>query len=458
MAYPCPNFIKTSITRRLNTPYPEAFIRCIERRLMNILEYYNRGAYAKYPNTPYPTLANTMYRPFLKLYKYKTLNSVLVGIIKEPTYIEINFLLDVQIQQEIPSVLSVPLLDVLVSVIPPQTSTTSIPTPIPTPLPTPLIITWTKVDHYEAIAEVVQTNVINEVKNQLPKFLPKAVSDLVTPSIESKVRDVLQEYTIDPVQHDSQKDKEILYKMMRESKSYEKNPTHKALYDPLMLSLILDEYDMDKGVVEPHPQKKRQNDDKDQDTFAGSDQGMKKRKKSKDAEQSKRTDQSGSSKGKAVEDGPKQNWLSDLANAKKPPLTFDDLISTPIDFMAFAMNRLKLTKLTKVDLVGPVYNLLKGTCKSFVELEYNIKECNRALSDKLDWNNPEGNQCPYDLSKPLPLHGSPGRLFVHADFFFNNDLEYLRAGNTKRKYTTSITKTKAARYDLKGIGDMVHKL
>ncbi|GJS75398.1 hypothetical protein Tco_0725279 [Tanacetum coccineum] len=33
--------------RRLNTPYPEAFIRHIERGLMNILEYYNRGAYGK---------------------------------------------------------------------------------------------------------------------------------------------------------------------------------------------------------------------------------------------------------------------------------------------------------------------------------------------------------------------------------------------------------------------------
>ncbi|GKB87067.1 hypothetical protein Tco_0959339 [Tanacetum coccineum] len=74
-------------------------------------------------------------------------------------------------------------------------------------------------------------------------------------------------------------------------------------------------------------------------------------------------------KGKAIEVGLEQNWVNDLANAKNPPLTFDDLISNPIDFTAFAMNRLKLTKLTKDDLVGPVYNLLKGTCKSYVELE-----------------------------------------------------------------------------------------
>ncbi|GJZ51176.1 hypothetical protein Tco_0605691 [Tanacetum coccineum] len=46
-----------------------------------------------------------------------------------------------------------------------------------------------------------------------------------------------------------------------------------------------------------------------------------------------------------------------------------------------------------------------------------MEECYRALSDKLDWNNPEGDQCPYDLTKPLPLHGSPGRLTIPFNFF-----------------------------------------
>ncbi|GKB52733.1 hypothetical protein Tco_0903486 [Tanacetum coccineum] len=151
------------------------------------------------------------------------------------------------------------------------------------------------------------------------------------------------------------------------------------------------------------------------------------------------------------------NNADDQPDAEVAPKT-DKSTCTPIDFTAFAMNRLKRTKLTKADRVGLVYNLLKGTCKSYVELEYSIEEFYRALSDHLDWNNPEGNRCPYDLSKPIPFHGSLGRLTVHADFFFNNDLEYLRAGNTERKYTTSIAKTKAARYDLKGIEDMIPKL
>ncbi|GKC39275.1 hypothetical protein Tco_1051659 [Tanacetum coccineum] len=36
-------------------------------------------------------------------------------------------------------------------------------------------------DHAEVIEESVKANVLNEVKNQLPKFMPKAVSDYVQP-------------------------------------------------------------------------------------------------------------------------------------------------------------------------------------------------------------------------------------------------------------------------------------
>ncbi|GKC65555.1 hypothetical protein Tco_1098153 [Tanacetum coccineum] len=36
-----------------------------------------------------------------------------------------------------------------------------------------------------------------------------------------------------------------------------------------------------------------------------------------------------------------------------------------------------------------------------------MEECYKALSGQLDWNNLEGDRCPYDLSKPLPLKGHP---------------------------------------------------
>ncbi|GJW43959.1 hypothetical protein Tco_0072758 [Tanacetum coccineum] len=152
-----------------------------------------------------------------------------------------------------------------------------------------------------------------------------------------------------------------------------------------------------------------------------------------------------------------QRHLQHPIKPPKDPLTFDELIATPIDFSNFAKNRLKLDKITKADLVGPVYNLLKGTYQSSIELEYNMEECYKTLTGRLDWENPEGDRCPFDLSKPLPLKGRPGHLTIAAEYFFNNDLEYLKSTYSDRKYTTSITKTKAARYELLGIENMILK-
>ncbi|GJX58518.1 hypothetical protein Tco_0289908, partial [Tanacetum coccineum] len=144
--------------------------------------------------------------------------------------------------------------------------------------------------------------------------------------------------------------------------------------------------------------------------------------------------------------------------ALKDPLTFNDLMATPIDFSKYVLNGLKIENLTQDILLGPAFNLLKGACSSSIELEYNFQECFNALTCKLDWNNPEGDRYPFDLSKPLPLQGPPGHRTIAADYFFNNHLEYLKTSDPKVIYTTSITKTKAARYEIKGIEDMVPKL
>ncbi|GJX81935.1 hypothetical protein Tco_0331416 [Tanacetum coccineum] len=78
-------------------------------------------------------------------------------------------------------------------------------------------------------------------------------------------------------------------------------------------------------------------------------------------------------------------------------------MDTPLDFSAFMMNRLKVDTLTPELLASPTFELMKGTCKSLVELEYFFEEVYKATMDQLDWNNPEGQQYPHDLRKPLPL-------------------------------------------------------
>nr|GEW25636.1 retrovirus-related Pol polyprotein from transposon TNT 1-94 [Tanacetum cinerariifolium] len=76
---------------------------------------------------------------------------------------------------------------------------------------------------------------------------------------------------------------------------------------------------------------------------------------------------------------------------------------------------------------GPTYELMKGSCKSLVELEYHLEEVVKATIDQLDWVNLEGQQYPHNLLKPLPLiPNNQGRRVIPFEHFINNDLEYLR--------------------------------
>ncbi|GJT42070.1 hypothetical protein Tco_0941935 [Tanacetum coccineum] len=137
-------------------------------------------------------------------------------------------------------------------------------------------------------------------------------------------------------------------------------------------------------------------------------------------------------KHQVVIDQPEQPWFNQMVSVAKDPLIFNNLMATPIDFSKYVLNRLQIDHLTQEILVGPAYNLLKGTCTSSIELEYNMEECFKALTDRLDWNNSEGDHCPFNLTKPLPLKGRPGHLTIAAEYFFKNDLEFLKSFDSEK--------------------------
>ncbi|GJZ82673.1 hypothetical protein Tco_0647846, partial [Tanacetum coccineum] len=154
-----------------------------------------------------------------------------------------------------------------------------------------------------------------------------------------------------------------------------------------------------------------------------------------------------------------RTWISQAACAEEPPTSFDEFNDTSFDFSAFVMNRLKVPNLTQEILVGPAFNLLKGTCKSITELEYHFEECSKAITERLDWHNPENKPYLFDLRKPLPLmQDHQGRKIIPKDYFINKDLEYLKGEDLSRWYSTYVPKTKAATYELKWIEDLVHEL
>ncbi|GJT97840.1 hypothetical protein Tco_1093358 [Tanacetum coccineum] len=124
--------------------------------------------------------------------------------------------------------------------------------------------------------------------------------------------------------------------------------------------------------------------------------------------------------------------------------------------VAFTLTEFELKKiLINKKEKRPAFRLLKGTRSNYAELEYDFEECYKALSEKLDWENPEGGDYPFDLSKPLPLITRGKRQRLPFEYFINNDIKYLQGGVSTMTYTMSTTKTKAAQYDLPGIEDMV---
>ncbi|GJU56820.1 hypothetical protein Tco_1234586 [Tanacetum coccineum] len=218
----------------------------------------------------------------------------------------------------------------------------------------------------------------------------------------------------------------ILIDKMEKNRLYDKADYKKKLYDALNES-----YNTDKDLFDSYGEifllkRSRDEKDKDRDPSAGSDRGMKRRKSSKDAEssrdsRSKENKSSSTSKdasqsqhkssGKSAQaeepihtvkdsgmqqdqefvtrdndeqPANKETWINQVAHAKEPPTSFDELNDTLFDFSAFVMNRLKIPNLTQEILFRPAFNLLKGTCKSITELEYHLEECSKAITELLD--------------------------------------------------------------------------
>nr|GEU35759.1 hypothetical protein [Tanacetum cinerariifolium] len=213
----------------------------------------------------------------------------------------------------------------------------------------------------------------------------------------------------------------------------------------------LSEMELKKILIEKMDGNKRRDYDADEDEehFAGSDRGSKRRR------EGKKPESASAPKEKATRSAGKST-KGELAKQSDSRSSFNELMDTPVDFSNFLINRLKVDTLTPKLLAGPTYDPIKGSCKSLVELKFFLEEVYKATIDQLDWVNPKSQQYPHNLLKPLPLiPNNRGRRVIPFDHFINNDLEYLRGGASSRKYTTYVTKTKAADYrHIKWIEDL----
>ncbi|GKE50346.1 hypothetical protein Tco_1481604, partial [Tanacetum coccineum] len=243
-------------------------------------------------------------------------------------------------------------------------------------------------------------------------------SDFATPAIEKNIIESLEAIVLAKSSYQPKSTYEaaaslsefeltkMLIDKMEKNKSYDTDDYKKELYDALIKS-----YETNKDLFDSYSEifslnRSRDDKDKDQGPSAGSDQGTKRRNSSKEVEssrdsRSKAKKSSSTSKdashpqykpfGKSahveepshtVDDS--ETWISQVARAKEPTTSFDELINTPIDFSAFVLNWLNIKDLTQAILVGPAFDLLKGTCKSLTELEYHLEEFSKSTTERVD--------------------------------------------------------------------------
>ncbi|GJY47730.1 hypothetical protein Tco_0436793 [Tanacetum coccineum] len=144
------------------------------------------------------------------------------------------------VQQEIPTKHQTPLLDVLVSVIPEQTTPPPKTPPKTTEAQADLVL--------ESDSSTTVLQRLSELKNQIPKFFPKAVLEFVEPRLERTIHDMLKKNLINLLQSSSTQAeslselelKKILMDKRQKSRSYLDHDKRHDLYDAFLNSINQD--------------------------------------------------------------------------------------------------------------------------------------------------------------------------------------------------------------------------
>ncbi|GJZ46197.1 hypothetical protein Tco_0593793, partial [Tanacetum coccineum] len=285
------------------------------------------------------------------------------------------------------------------------------------------------VDAYLAnkMQEAVKTDQVKEqVKAQVTKILPKikkTVNDQLEAEVMSRSSTESKTSLAIAANLSELELKKIFIDKMESNKSIYRSDEQKNLYKALV-----EAYKSDKLILDTYGdtvsfKRRIYDEDKYKEPSAGSTRGSKSLHKSadesahaeepmytaKDLEEPAHQEfETGVTEDQPADETPQpSDWFQKPTRLPSPDQgpheSFDELIDTPLDFSAFMMNRLKVDTLTPKLLDDPTFELMKGTCKSLVKLEYFFEEVYKETTNQLDWNNPKGQQYPHDLRKPLPL-------------------------------------------------------
>nr|GEU88495.1 hypothetical protein [Tanacetum cinerariifolium] len=278
-----------------------------------------------------------------------------------------------------------------------------VPTP-PTTAPSTLLIVQRYMD--QQINEAVKVAV--QIQSDRLRDKAQAENEEFLKNLNENIQKIIKEQVKEQV------------KKIESNKSIHRSDEQRNIYKALV-----EAYESEKIILDTYRDtimlKRRRDDvDKDEEPSAGSDRGSKRRREGKEpgltsalkekatkttgkSTQGSKSQQKTASKSTPSEEPMQttqdlekpshqefktathesiQPWISDLVKQADSCSSFNELMDTPVDFLAFLMNRLKVDTLTPELLAGPTYKLMKGSCKSLVELKIFLEEVDKATTDQ----------------------------------------------------------------------------
>nr|GEZ37265.1 hypothetical protein [Tanacetum cinerariifolium] len=261
-----------------------------------------------------------------------------------------------------------------------------------------------------------------EAQKENDKFLRTIDENMQTIIKEQVKEQVKTSYPVDADLSEIEL-KKILIEKIEGNKSIQRSDEQRKLYKALV-----EAYESDKIILDTYGETvtlKRWRDDdanKDKEPFAGPDQGSKRCREGKEPESASAPSKTATRSADRSTQGSqsRQTSASESAFAEEPMQTtcqmeepshpeFDTgakdqpLVQSSQHPEWFSQQQKPpssdhdwnktVDTLTPELLAGPTYDLMKGSCKSLLELEYHLEEVFKATTNQLDWVNPEGQQC-----------------------------------------------------------------
>ncbi|GJW51109.1 hypothetical protein Tco_0092460 [Tanacetum coccineum] len=144
----------------------------------------------------------------------------------------------------------------------------------------------------------------------------------------------------------------------------------------------------------------------------------------------------------------------------RPPTKYTDYLwnrRSSAEERCLKVDKLNLRKLEEFRKYG--YELVGNRFMSKAEYDYNLDQMTITMSDDMDWARDYG--LGLNSKEPLPLVGPNLSRISPLEYFFNEDLEYLKNGNKHLKgikYALSMTKRHFAEYKIGWIKEDICRL